>query len=204
MTWTRCPEIQMLAVWGKEVVLRCVWRWNRWCSWYENIGTLISGPEQGHAHTRGPVYNIRERSFKEKGVHPDQMPAVGLVSCVSVLSSRGKYSVWQHIIFMSSSGMASFLSTLGMKAICGREETSPGNCGLLKVTLNYSTSYWGLRPFFCFFEKKKRKNKTGHWWLHFLPYWCPPPWGLNWSAILRFKCSVYIVYSIRNSSQPLA
>lgn len=34
------------------------------------------------------VYNIRERSFEGKGVHPDQMPA----SCVSVLSSRGKYS----------------------------------------------------------------------------------------------------------------
>lgn len=47
MTW-----ILMLAVWGKEVVLRCVWRWDRWCPWYENTGTLIWAPEQGYVHAR--------------------------------------------------------------------------------------------------------------------------------------------------------
>lgn len=156
-------------------------------------------PYMRSRHAESQSITSERGLLRRKGVHPDQMPALGIVSCVSVLSSRGKYSVWQHITFMSSSGMASFPSTLGMKAICGTEATSPGNCGLLKVTLNYSTRYWSLRPSFCFFEEK---YKTGHWWLHFLPYWCPPPWGLIRSAKLRLKCSVYIVYSTMNSSQP--
>lgn len=62
MTW-----ILMLAVWGKEVVLRCVWRWDRWCPWYENIGTLIWAPEQGDMFILDSVYNIREGSFEENG-----------------------------------------------------------------------------------------------------------------------------------------
>lgn len=189
MAWTRCPEIQTLAVWGKNVVLRCVnvrqmmpMVWEHW---------------RPHMRCRAPERGLLRRRV----VQPDQMPAVGLVSCASALSSRGKYSVWQHITFMSSSGMARFLSTLGMEAICGTEATSPGNCGLLKVTLNYSKSYWGLRSLFCFFEKKKKQDRP--LMTSLLPYWCPPPWGLHRSAKWRFKCSVYIVYSTMNSSPSL-
>lgn len=112
--------------------------------------------QRGDVFILDSVYNIRGL-LRRKGVYADHMPA----SCVSVLSSRGTYSVWQHITFMSSSGKASFPSTLGMKAICGTEATSPGNCGLWKshwITAQV-TEACGSLPFLWMEEKKKRKSQ---------------------------------------------
>ncbi len=135
------------------------------------------------------VYNIRGL-LRRNGVHPDQMPA----SCVSVLSSRGTYSGWQHITFMSSSGKASFPSTLGMKAICGTEATSTGNCRLWK-------SHWITAQVTeaCILWMEEKKRNSGHWWLYFLPYWCPLTWGLMISKI-KGPMLTLLVYTTINFS----
>lgn len=160
-----CPE-----VWANvRLMMPMVWE-----HWHHFIG-----PEGRRVHTRLRLQHERGL-LRRKGLHPDQMPA----SCVSVLSSRGKYSGWQHITFMSSSGMASFPSTLGIKAICGTEATSPGNCGLWKshwITA-ILTEACGSFPFLCFL-------------LLVSPF-------LRTKLISKIK--VYIVYTTMNFSQLLS
>lgn len=190
MTWTRCPEIQTLAVWGKNVVLRCVnvrqmmpMVWKHWHPYMRS-----RAPERG--------------LLRRQGVQPDlDASCWPCLMCVCALIKGKIFSLTAHHFYVffrdgkiplnSGNGSNLWYRSNKPRKLWAFESHTELQQKLLRLAVSLQ---------FLWEEEKTRQAIDDFTSCHI---GVPPPWGLHRSAKLRFRCSVYIVYSTMNSSPSL-